>query len=257
MKIEVLYKSEREMTLLIEGVSPAYVNAIRRVSISEVPCLAIEDVIFYENTSSLYDEIIAHRLGLIPIKTKLDLLNYRDKCVCKGKGCPNCTVILKLEKEGPCVVYSHDLISDHEEMKPLPDIPIIKLGKNQRLVLEAHAILGKGKEHAKWQSAVVSYKYYPEIEITEQCTLCKACVDACPRDIIVFDDGKIKIHNPENCILCNSCVEACEFNAISVKGNDRRFIFKIESVGALTSEEIFKKACDIISSKARELKTLI
>ncbi len=257
MKVEILEKKDNQLTLLIEDLPPSYVNTLRRCIMAEVPTLAIENVIFYENTSSLYDEMIAHRLGLIPIKTDLSLLNFRDECTCKGKGCANCTVRLHLDKEGPCIVYSHDIISDHEEMKPLPNIPIVKLGRNQMLSFEAEAILGKGKEHAKWQPAVVSYKYYPEIKISEECTACGACIEACPRDILKLEDGKVEIQNLEECILCKSCSEACELNAIEVRGNNRKFIFRIESVGSLPPEEIFSKACEIVINKAEELKNLI
>ena len=76
-----------------------FLNSLRRVLVAELPKLAIDDVIIYDNTSPLFDEIIAHRLGMIPIPTDLRLLNYRDECTCKGKGCPSCTVRYTLSKE--------------------------------------------------------------------------------------------------------------------------------------------------------------
>src|SRR5207247_1655611 len=76
-------------------------NALRRVLVADVPKMAIEDVEFhlgpiraedgkeYESVSPLFDEMIAHRLGLIPIPTDLGLYNRREGCPnCHGEGCP-------------------------------------------------------------------------------------------------------------------------------------------------------------------------
>jgi DNA-directed RNA polymerase subunit D len=260
MKIEVLEEGDNFLQFILEGVDVSIANALRRTMISEVPTLAIEDVAIVENTSPLYDEIIAHRLGLIPIKTDLKLLNFRDKCTCKGKGCPSCTLKLHLKVKGKgdtITVYSQDLVSEDPKLKPIEGIPIIKLGKDQKLTLEAEAILGKGKEHAKWQPAVVGYKYYPEIKISGKCDDCRECVDVCPINILKQNKGTIKVTDEKKCILCNSCVEVCEKGIISVKGNDKKFIFKIESTGALHPREIVEKACEILEEKTKELKTLL
>ncbi len=102
------------LSLVLKDVAPSTANAIRRTILAEVPTLAIEDVRIKENSSSLYDEIIAHRLGLIPIKTDLKLFNFREHCKCKGKGCPSCTLELtltaKCNKDNQ-TVYSTDLKS--------------------------------------------------------------------------------------------------------------------------------------------------
>src|SRR6266571_693601 len=82
---------------------------------------AIEDVEFhlgtvqdesgkeYESLSPMFDEILSHRLGMVPIPTDLDLFVRRDKCTCGGEGCPSCTIMFVLNKKGPCTVYSGDL----------------------------------------------------------------------------------------------------------------------------------------------------
>ena len=72
----------------LSGASPAFANAIRRAMIGEVPTLAIEDVRIYDNTSALFDEMLAHRLGLIPIRTDLTTYTTKDTCSCGGAGCP-------------------------------------------------------------------------------------------------------------------------------------------------------------------------
>lgn len=256
MDVEIIGKDGQSLSFVLEDVDVSIANGLRRTMMSGVPTLVIEDVHFYENSSSLYDEIIAHRLGLVPIKTDLELFNFRDACSCED-GCPSCTLTLSLKKEGPRMVYSNDLKSEDRKIKPVKGIPLIKLGKNQKVELEAVAILGTAKEHAKWQPGVVSYKYHPQIKVTDKCDVCERCVEACPRKILTLRRGKIKVTNERECILCNCCVDVCEVKAITVKGDDRRFIFKVEGNGSLEPEEIFTRACEILKEKSEELMPLL
>jgi len=252
MGVEVIGEDSSKLRFILSDATPSVANALRRTIISEVPTLAIEEVEFLDNTSSLYDEIIAHRLGLVPIKTDLKLLNFREECSCEN-GCPSCQVELRLKKKGPCTVYSQDLKSGVKELSPLPGIVIAKLGKGQVLELRAYARLGRGREHAKWQPAVVGYKYYPIIEVSEECNLCSACVEACPRRILEIRDEKVVVVDERECILCKACSEACDIDAIRVSGDGSRFIYELESMGSLEPREIVEKACSIIISKAEEL----
>jgi DNA-directed RNA polymerase subunit D len=248
------------LTLTLKDIDPSTANAIRRTILADVPTLAVEDVRISENSSSLYDETIAHRLGLIPIKTDLKLFNFKDKCKCKGKGCPSCTLTLTLDvkcKKNFLTVYSHDLKSSDSKLKPVEGIPIVRLGNGQKITLSAEAVLGTAKEHAKWQPAVAGYKYYPIIKISKKCTKCKECVDACPVNILKYAKGKITVTDKKVCTLCNSCVEACEEGAITVAGDDTKFIFKIESQGAIPPKDLFKIACETLEGKAKELSKLL
>ena len=92
MKVEIRELKPKKAIIQIEDIKPYFVNALRRIMISELPKLAVNVVVIYDITSALFDEIISHRLGLIPIPTDLSLLTFKDQCICKGKGCPNCTV---------------------------------------------------------------------------------------------------------------------------------------------------------------------
>ncbi len=170
----MLEKDGANLRLLIKGADVPLVNALRRIIIAEVPSMAIDEVVVIENSSILQDEIIAHRLGLIPLRTDLDSYNLPETCSCKSEfGCNLCRVTLALDaeaKEGTRTVYSGELRSENPEIVPVSDkIPILKLAKEQRLKLEAYARLGKGKNHAKWQPvSTCAYKYYPKIEIAKK-----------------------------------------------------------------------------------------
>jgi DNA-directed RNA polymerase subunit D len=154
--IEILEKEDERITVKFNNTPMQYINAIRRLSISEVPTLAIDDVVILENSSVMHDEAIAHRVGLIPLRTDLNRFVMPHDCDCKSTlGCSKCRVLLVLDSEAnekTKVVTSGELLSEDELVKPVSrDIPIIALAPNQKLKFEAYARLGVGKDHAKWQ----------------------------------------------------------------------------------------------------------
>ena len=161
MKLKILEKSTDSVKIQLQGVSLAYANAIRRIALSEVPVMAIDEIVILENSSIIYDELLAHRLGLIPLKTDLSRYVLPKDCDCGNPlGCLKCRVLLVLDsgaKESVKEILSGELISADEAIIPVrSDIPIVKVAPGQKVKLEAYARLGTGKEHAKWQAANVS-----------------------------------------------------------------------------------------------------
>src|SRR3989344_4095163 len=116
------------------AISESLANAIRR-SVSEVPTLAIDEVEIFSNDSALYDEMISHRIGLIPLKTEKSMSE-------KTK------IDFKLSKKGPGMVYAEDLNGGADII--YQKIPITLLGDNSKLELTATATLGTGLQHAKY-----------------------------------------------------------------------------------------------------------
>ncbi|HKG71370.1 MAG TPA: DNA-directed RNA polymerase subunit D [Nitrososphaeraceae archaeon] len=154
--VDILERADEKIVIKFNNVPRQYVNAIRRTSISEVPTLAIDDVVILENSSVMHDEAIAHRLGLVPLQTNLDRFVMPHDCDCKSTlGCSKCRVLLVLDSEAnekTKVVTSGELVSEDELIKPVSkDIPIIALAPGQKLKFEAYARLGIGRDHAKWQ----------------------------------------------------------------------------------------------------------
>ena len=160
---EVIERDEESISVKFKHVPREYVNAIRRLAISEVPTLAIDDVVMIENSSVVHDEAVAHRLGMVPLHTDLKRFVMPADCDCKSTlGCSKCRVLLVLNAEAverTKIVTSGELKSEDEEIKPVSnDIPILTLAPGQKVKFEAYARLGNGKSHAKWQptsSAVV------------------------------------------------------------------------------------------------------
>jgi DNA-directed RNA polymerase subunit D len=128
---EIVEKSNERVVVRFSNIPRQYVNSLRRLAISEVSTLAIDDVVVLENSSVMHDEAVAHRLGLIPLRTDPGRFVMPQETV---------------------AVTSGELVSEDEMVKPVSkDIPIVVLAPNQKLKFEAYARLGVGKDHAKWQ----------------------------------------------------------------------------------------------------------
>ncbi|MFX1523981.1 MAG: DNA-directed RNA polymerase subunit D [Promethearchaeota archaeon] len=265
MDIKVLEKGEQKLVFVMEDVSIEMANAIRRIILSEIPVMAIDEVIVLKNDSPLYDEIIAHRLGMIPLTTDLDTYKLPQDCDCGGYGCPLCQVSLTCEvvntTNAPVEVYSGDLKSNDPNIIPVDSkIPIVKIDKNDQLILEAYAILGKSKEHVKWQAVSnIFYRFYPKIDFdSSKCAKCPdKCIVSrmCPEKLYDFSDGKIpKLVDDywKTCTLCKSCELDCVENAIEVSYKDNTYIFYIESDGVLPFNVILKNAFKIFIEKIDE-----
>jgi len=257
MEIDIKKKDENFLLFTIEGVNDAFINAIRRISTVEVPTMAIETVEILKNDAKIFDEALAHRLGLVPLTTDIPSMVMASECDCE-ESCPSCSVSLLLKEKGPKTVYSGDLKSQDPQVVPYYDtIPLLKLKEGEEVELIAIAKLGQGLEHAKWEpTTACAYKYYPQIIIDiNKCEQCGLCAKECPRGTYEFDEKEniIKVVDLENCSMCKTCVRGCTANAVTVEGQENKYIFRIETDGSLSPEEVLKRACDILSDKSEKI----
>jgi DNA-directed RNA polymerase subunit D len=261
MEVKIVEKNDISARIIVDGVDTAFMNALRRIMLAEVPSMAIDEIVVIENSSMLHDEILAHRMGLIPLKTDLDSYNLPEECSCKSElGCNLCRVSLALDveaKDGTKTVYSGDLVSENPNIVPVSTrIPIVKLAPDQRIRLEAYARLGKGEKHAKWQPvSVCAYKHFPKVKIDEKrCDSCGKCVDVCPKRVLtVTETGKkLELRNVMECTVCKDCVDACPMSppAVDVSWDKDVFVLDIESTGALQVERIVLESLKILDKKA-------
>jgi DNA-directed RNA polymerase subunit D len=253
MDTKLLFHNKEKIVFLIKETDYFFVNTIRRIIIEEVPTLAIEDITINKNSSALYDEMIAHRLGLIPLKTDLKSYTLTKECKCKGEGCARCSLNIILKAKGPCTVYSENLKTRDPKIKSIyAKIPIIKLLKDQELELEAKAILGQGKDHIKFSPGLAFYRGYPEIKTTKDSNVKKA-LEQCNNLILKNNQLEIK-----NLLEWNeACEEICEKNNINIISSKEDFIFTIESWGQLNPIEILNQASDLFEEKLNDFqKTL-
>ena len=254
MEIEVRSQSDNEMVFVVRDAEVPFINAIRRCAMVNVPKIAIEDVNIIRNDSAMFNEVLAHRLGLTPLVSDLDALEGLSLPEDDDWGEFSNGIMFSLKEQGPKVVYSKDLISSDSKIKPVYDtIPLVKLKEDEIIDIEAVAKVGYGKEHAKWMpTTVCAYKQYPEITFNEDEEVDYDCALACPRGVLKSDrrSKKIKILDIEDCAMCKSCVRASDNGYIDVGFIEDSFIFRIETDGAMPPKEVLLKACDVLGEKA-------
>jgi len=236
----------------IEGVSHHYANTLRRMMIDLVPTLAIENVEFRKNTSAHYDEIIAHRLGLVPLTTDLSTYEYKENRV---DGDPTTEVILTLEAKGPCTVYSGDLKSKDPKVKPAyPKMPIVILLDGQEISLQAKAVMGIGKEHVKWCPGLIYYNYEPKLKVNNKSSRLAEFKGKYPQQIFDSKDNIVEKRIEE--LNLYDAVEGICDEIIHVSYNKNNIIFHIESWGQLSCGEIVQEALKQCDKKLDEVSKL-
>ena len=258
MDIDIIELSDRKARFVLSGVSASFANALRRSILSEVPVMAIDDVNIYDNTSVLFDEQLALRLGLIPLKADTKNYTLPEECSCGGQGCPSCQVSLTLSSEGPRMVYSGDMVSTDPEVQPADaKIPIIELKEKHKVVVEAIARLGTGRRHAKWQAGIASgYKNMPVLTIGD-CDMCGKCVEACPRNVLKLNGNKAKVIDIIECSMCRLCEKACDMNSIKVDEDTESFVMTFETSGSMTAVELAVQAAGSIKKRAEQLGEIL
>ncbi len=243
MDIKLISKSKDKMSFLIKGINHAYANALRRLMTSEVPVLAIEDVTFAKNNSILYDEMIAHRLGLIPLKT--------------DKGADEKTQIkFTLKAKGSGYIYASDLKTTDKKCKPIyPKMPIVKLIDKQELQLEATAILGVGTAHMKWSPGTAFYVEESTLKINNKHKDFEKFKDKYPSK--AFDaKGQLDEKN----ILKHGLIDACagvNDGILSVEYSDENFIFNVESWGQISCDSMVEQAVEIFNDRLTNVSKLL
>ncbi|KAL6629273.1 hypothetical protein ACP70R_029038 [Stipagrostis hirtigluma subsp. patula] len=295
-KIEINRLTEDDMEFDMIGVDASIANAFRRILIAEVPTMAIEKIFMVDNTSVIADEVLSHRLGLIPLDadprrfdymSENDVPNERNTIVYKlhvscEKGSQRITVKsgeLEWLPEGSQLNMSSPAQSGDKQKtftsfsqsqkeiyeKPLgvkfKDITIARLGPGQAIELEAHAVKGVGKAHAKWSPVATAwYRMLPEVVLLKEIEGDDAeeLVKKCPVKVFDIEDlgngGKrAVVAKPRACTLCRECVMCPTGEHIELRRVRDHFIFTIESTGAMPPEVLFTEAVKILEEKCERV----
>ena len=244
MDVTLLSKDSNKFSFRITGTNATFINTLRRTIIEEVPTLAINVVHFDENSSALFDEMLALRLGLIPLKT--DLQSYVLPEEAKNESDPRAFVNFKLKTKGPITVYASDLQSQDPKIEPVyKKTVIVKLLKEQKLELDATAVLGTGKRHMKFSPGLVYYSHVPIVHVKKKD----------PGEFREKYPSKIYDKNDQidaKLIGTQQLVDACKNinpDIIEVKEKEDSFDFVIELWGQLTAQEILEEAFRILEDK--------
>ncbi len=236
--MKILSKT-KEKLVFVDELNESLANTLRR-SASEIDILAVDEVEFYKNDSVLNDQMLAHRIGLIPLKN--EKLTRREECTCKGEGCAKCTVQLKLSAKGPTTVYSKELKGKADAI--YGEMPIVLLDKDQELEFVAHAKLGKGIEHAKFSPGLVFYRPAYEVDATKS------------KDILEKYKNQITIIEKTGATTLVDLPEGC-LHEIEVAGHkaerSTHLVFIIESFGQIEAKEILLESIQVLRENLQQI----
>jgi DNA-directed RNA polymerases I and III subunit RPAC1 len=239
-KIEIQKLDAEEMIFDMIGIDAPLANAFRRIMISEVPTMAIEKVVVVNNTSLLQDEVLAHRLGLIPIFADPRLFHFPRRKEQESEQeeelelFENETILFKLEvtckkEEGKIihsVVKSNELVwvpfgnqkKNYSTIKVVhDDIIIAKLSPGQTIHVELYCQKGIGKDHAKFSPvSTAHYRILPEISFKKKIKKeeAKKMKELCPMKVFDIEEDVLVAKRPRDCTMCRECIRKDDYDEI-------------------------------------------
>lgn len=289
LQINISHLAGRSTNFDLINIDTSIANAFRRIMIAEVPSVAAETVYIYNNTSVIQDEVLAHRIGLIPLNVDPDTLQWIDPAADENERFNDAnTYVMTLDvscskrdnvPEGttdPKIlyrnssVYAKDLkfvpqgrqeqLFKNSPVAPCdPNILLAKLRPGQEISLRVHCILGIGSDHAKFSPvATASYRLMPVIDIKEPIVgeLAKRFQKCFPSGVIEIDEnGAAYVADARKDTVSREVLRHEEFEGKVKLGRKRsHFIFNVESTGAMSPLEIFLKSVRILKNKADYLR---
>lgn len=281
MKVNVLQMDDYYAQIEFKDVNYSFVNSVRRSLVSMVPCLGLHEIDFhmgslgsyveeesgdereYESISAMFNEIVAHRLGMLPIPTGKKTIEAFGDSINDDSKQPD--IMYSLHKQGPCTVYSGDLepvSGDDSLVIPETNVPIVKLAEGQAILVYAKAKIGNAQKHTKWQ-CVVAPRFYqaPTISVSSG-KGSKAIFDLVAKKNFKKKGNKYVMDNPveaHNALkkleqLWND-KEAKESIDISTKKD--HFIFEFETNGAMKAELALEQALKALDGHCNEFASAI
>ncbi len=230
-KMENISKGDGKYIFKAE-IEDSLVNSIRRY-VGQIQIAAIDEVKISKNDSPLYDETVAHRLGLIPLEQ-----NGKKE----GK--------LKLNSQEKGMVYSGSLKGDFEVV--YDKIPITLLSEGQEIEISANIKMGKGQDHAKFSPGIMNYRQISEMYVDKELaeklknTFTNIEIKQKGDKFLIVDDNEKEISD-----ICEGLAEKYG-KKIEVKPTND-IIISIESFGQIDAKSIFTKSVEALKKDLGEL----
>ncbi len=287
VEIEILHEDDKSMQLLLKKTDKALANALRRTMIADVPKFAIHrmrmdigmitdetDGETYESIGAMSDEMLAHRCAMVPVPTFIDEFHFQDECPdCKDlvpeqRGCPKCSVIYAIEQkgteEGHTVTAEHLVVMGDMKLQ-IPEeyrtIPLTKLYKGHYLKAVLWAVLGRGRDHAKF-SPVSGVTFRPRqrgimVKTRKAKLLFDLDLNITRKDFtkgVVEDIDKVALLSSDLNHVGEGTAREVEFDgAIVLEDVENEFVFSFETDGSMTARTCFEQACSELNSRFTDL----
>ena len=258
----------------VTNIDVSIANGLRRIMIAEVPTMAIERVLLEENSSCIPDEMLCHRLGLIPIYADPRKFNFpKDNKFTDAT--EEDTIVFELDVQ--CTldkaknkvhdkVFSGDLVwepqgeqetvfaGDNAIRPVLDNILIAELQPYQRIKCRLYCCKGIGQDHAKFSPVcTAAYRMMPKISILKQDKkMAKTIKNCCPLNVFDIEDGELIVKNARNCKMCRECIRDEKSEFIKLGREENHFLFTVESTGIYKAKEIFVEAMNVMKQKAQK-----
>ena len=285
VKTKVIEESDEKIRILLTDTDRSFVNSIRRSLISDTPKMAIDTVRFelgtiemddevWETNGPIPDEMIAQRLAMLPIPTRHDEFYFQDSCpncselVVEDRGCPLCTMLFTCKSFGSeegRMVTAGDMNFLGEERLSIPEkyhtIPITKLFRGQMIEFYATAVMGRGRDHAKWSPVcgiAFTPRYIGVINIMSRAkilwdlglTITAKDFDSKKVGARLEDIDKVAQLIDDLHHVGAGTEESREFkDAITLEEVPREFILSFETDGSMTARVAFEKAIEELSGR--------
>ncbi len=247
VSFKLVNKTDGMLTLRASKTRPSLLNALRRSILREVPVLAVDEVTFHKNSSALYDEMLAHRLGLIPLTTDYSTYEY-EQVGSNDERSAKSRVMLTLKARGPGMITAEALKSQDPYVKPAyPRMPIVWLEDGQEVEAEMIAVMGKGKEHAKFQPGLAWYERAFTIKVKKD--LPGELVRLLPEAVREGDSFKPERVTSETLA---DAVESIAGDHVSIQKKTDEYLFHVESYGNLPAETILLQAVEELITRVRQ-----
>ena len=281
MKVNVLQMEDYYAQIEFKDVNYSFVNSVRRSLVSMVPCLALHEIDFhmgslgsyvdeesgdereYESISAMFNEIVAHRIGMLPIPTDKKTIEAFGDSIGDDSKQPD--IMYSLHKQGPCTVYSGDLepVSGDESLViPETNVPIVKLAEGQAILVYAKAKMGNAQKHTKWQCAVAP-RFYQAPTITVSSGKGSKAIF----DIVDKKDFKKKgkSHVIDNPVKAHAALKKLEQlwndkeakESMEVTTKKDHFIFEFETNGAMKANLALEQALKALDGHCNEFASAI
>ena len=281
MKVKLRTNEKYFAQIEFKDVNYSFVNSIRRSLVSMVPCLAIHEIDFhmgslgsyveeesgeekeYESISAMFNEIVAHRIGMLPIPTDEKTIEAFGDSIGDKTNQPD--IMYSLHKQGPCTVYSGDLEpvnGDTSLVISESSIPLVKLAEGQAMLIYAKAKMGTAKKHTKWQTAVAPRFYQAPTLTVSSGKGSKTVISTVGKENF---KKKGKNHIIEDPVKAHEAIKKLEAlwndedaqKAMDIKRNKTHFILEFETTGAMEAKLALEQALKYLDVHCEEFMTSI